>query len=184
MVQQRIDDPRNMVPDPKKQNITPRPPTNKVRVQVENRTGDLYFRTDDNGNSVVEICVQSYFASQDDPSRVGLNITTSDDSSEHENKAQPSLTPEQVQQIQESNRIIRSQTSGITQELLKLERKVKDIISDINRSSKQATEVQEKALALNKAVQYWPMFRVIVLILGGYFQVSAVLNYMKRRHIH
>lgn len=174
---------KSRAPDPKQQNIQPRPPTKKVRVQLEEKKGEFFFRTDDIPYSYVEICVQSYFASAGDPSRIGITVTSSEDSPQIEKDGMKDLSPEDIETIHKSNRVIRSQTSGITQELVRLEKKLRDIMRDINQSSRQTADHQEKSLKLSKAVRYWPIFRVCVLLVGGYFQVSHVLGYMKRHHI-
>ena len=183
VVVQRYPEPSRINPDPKMKNVQPRPPTKKVRVQLEEKRGQIFFRTNDVPESVVEVCVQSYFASAGDPSRVSLNITSSEDSVEIENEGKQELSPEEIDLIHKSNRVIRSQTSGITQELVRLEKKLHDIMRDINQSSRQVSDHREKSLKLSKAVRYWPIFRICVLLVGGYVQVSHVLGYMQRRHI-
>lgn len=183
LIQQRQDDYLRNLPNTGGEPNIPRPPTNKLRVQLEEREGVLEFPTASDGNSVVEICLQSYFATQEDPSRVGLNLTVAvpDDNSYEVKEAQ--MSEEQIALIQQSNRVVKSQTSGITQELLRLEKDVVNIRKDVGRSSRQAVDFQIKTEKLNNAVYYWPMFRIFVLLLAGYLQVSHVLSYMKKHHI-
>jgi hypothetical protein len=183
LIQQREDDYLRHLAEKRTEPNIPRPPTNKLRVQLDNREGVLEFPTASDGNSVVEICLQSYFATQEDPSRVGLNLTVvvPDDSAYEIKEAQ--MSEEQIALIQQSNRVIKSQTSGITQELLRLEKDVINIRKDVGRSSRQAVDFQIKSEKLNNAVYYWPIFRIFVLLLTGYLQVSHVLNYMKKHHI-
>jgi hypothetical protein len=174
---------KSVAPDPQKKNITPRPPTKKVRVQLEEERGEFFFRTSEMPTSVVEVCVQSYFASMMDPSRIGLNITSSDDSEEVEEEGIGSLSDEDFQIIKDSNRVIKEGTSVVTKDLVNLEKKLHNIMKDINHSAKQSADFQEKSLKLSKAVRYWPMFRISVLLIGGFFQVSHVIGYMKRHHV-
>ena len=184
VVVQRYPD-KFQVPDMQRKDIVPKPPTKKLREQIESRQGSIFFRTQDIPHSVVEVCVQSYFATPDDPSRIGLTLRTSEDDPDIDKEGSKvgGLTPEEIGTIQQSNRVIRSQTSGITQELVRLEKKLRDITRDINQSSRQTREHQQKSLALSQAVRNWPLFRALVLLLGGYLQVSHVLKFMARRHI-
>jgi hypothetical protein len=183
VVVQRYEERPKDLPDPQKKNITPRPPTKKVRVQLEEQRGEFFFRTSEMPSSVVEVCVQSYFASTTDPSRLALNIMSSDDSEKVEEEGIGSLSDEDVETIKASNRVIKEGTSTVTKELVNMEKKLHNVMKDINNSAKQSADFQEKSLKLSKAVRYWPMFRIAVLLIGGYFQVSHVIGYMQRHHV-
>lgn len=172
-------------PQPSSNQKSKRPPTKKIRVQLEQQQGEIFFRTAAYPTSAVEVCVQSYFASQTDPSRIGFNITSSEEtlSIEDEGTRARQLTEAEIKAISETNRILRDQSSGITQELAMLEQRIHTMMAGARDNSRVYADFQDQSLVLSKAVRYWPMLRTVVLLIGGYLQMSHVIGYMKRHHV-
>jgi len=81
------------------------------------------------------------------------------------------------------NKLVKTETSRISSELMRMHRRAKSIAGDAQFSKEREESFFHKSVSLNRAVRYWPMFRLLVLMVGGYLQVSHVVQYMKRRHI-
>jgi hypothetical protein len=162
-----------------------RPSLARERLQLEEMTGVMFFRTPD-WVGYLEICVQCFDATYQTPSRISLNITSSEDSLrlyEAISKSN-SMSEELRKRLKQSQQVLKTETSGITRELGKLDSLVASIFKQSQVSAGRNVEFQENSLKLNKAVRYWPMFRIVILMIGGYLQVSFVLDYMKRKHIY
>ena len=64
-----------------------------------------------------------------------------------------------------------------------MENMVKDVYRKIHISQQINIEFQAKSVQLNHAVRYWPIFRIVILLVAGGLQVHSVIGYMKRHHI-
>jgi hypothetical protein len=80
--------------------------------------------------------------------------------------------------------IIETQTSRISGELMRMQRRADSIAGDADFSKEREAKFHDKSVALNKAVRFWPMFRMFILGVGGYLQVTSVISYMKSKHIY
>lgn len=154
----------------------------KERVAIEQQKGEIYFQTyDDPGSdTIVEVCVQSYLATRDDPSRIAINIVNSQ---EDTNVLRQSLSPENQKIVAESQRILQDHSSGITRELAKMEHLLETTLREMTRSDKQRAKFETKGERLNRAVRNWPLFRTTVLVVGGFWQMNHVIRYMKKHRI-
>lgn len=161
--------------------------TGRLREQLETRRGSLEFLTG-KLDGRLEICVQSLAARTLGASRIQLNIATSHTETE-EDKAESLQWQEeekaQMEADKRKNRTAVVQNGGrISSELHQLTRRIRELEDNAEHAKNQETEFQNKSVKLNKSVKYWPMFRMIVLIVGGYMQVGHVVKYMKSKHIY
>lgn len=183
VTQRHVEPLHHDIVDPLKLN-KPRPAANKIREVIEKRTGSFYFVTNAEMDTIVEVCIQSYLASKKDPTRVGLDIQTSEEIETIEDEGREALSAEEYATIQTHNRVLRDQSSGISKEMAKLERKIGNIMRDSKLTTRTAARHKDQSIKLHRAIRNWPMFRTAVLMLGGFLQVRHVLNYMKKRHIY
>jgi hypothetical protein len=153
----------------------------KVREQIENPEGSFTYKSGDLEGSL-EVCIQSYTATAESPSRVAFDVkplVETDDLEkilEHERNLLN-------KKVETENEIVKEETSRITTELMRMHRRAQGIAADAQYDKKREEEFRKKSITLNRAVRYWPMFRMFVLLLSGYLQISHVVDYMKRRHI-
>jgi len=68
-------------------------------------------------------------------------------------------------------------------ELSTFEGRAKDLLKNSEFSKEQEVKFHNKSVKLNNAVKYWPIFRILVLVVAGYVQATHVITYMKRKHI-
>lgn len=152
--------------------------TQKIQHQVEDTEGELVFETG-KIDGHVEICIQSLSATAASPSRVALNITVQASADENAMVDQPENEPPMVLDPTE---MYQQHTSHITGEMTRLHNRIREIVSNAEYSRDVEVGFHQQSVSLNKAVRYWPAFRVLILIVAGYMQVSYVLGYLKSRH--
>lgn len=183
-VTHREEDTFDMIDNDRPKSKARRPSVTRERIMLEQKVGQMYFRTSD-AEGPVEICVQSYVASPQEPTRIGLNITSSEETYQlfqsvvnKDTQGKPEVESSDVGEMLEV------ETSGIQRELDRLESLVNTVFKKIQASSKRDQEFKDNVISLNKAVRYWPMFRIFVVIVAGMLQLSHVLHYLKRKHIY
>lgn len=154
----------------------------KKREQLETREGSFEYDTG-NLEGSLEICIQSYTATAENPSRVAFSILPQSEEVEIEKllQAERKLMNER---LEVENKIVKEETSRITAELVRMQRRAKTIAGDAQFSKKREEEFHAQSVSLNKAVKYWPMVRMTALLVGGYLQVTHVISFMKSRHIY
>jgi emp24/gp25L/p24 family/GOLD len=155
----------------------------KHREQLEVQQGDFIYDTADLDGGNLEICIQSYTASMESPSRVALSVSAQ---AAADDDVMQQLEQDRVvlnRKLESENRLLKEETSRITAELVRMQRRAKSIAGDAQFSKKREETFHNQSLSLNKAVKIWPIVRMIVVMIGGYLQVSHVIAYMKSRHI-
>jgi hypothetical protein len=152
--------------------------TQKIQHQIEDVEGELEFQTG-KIDGHVEICVQSLSATKASPSRVALNITAMAAADEYAMVDQPENEPPMVL---DPTAMYQLHTSHITGEMTRLHNRIREIVSNAEYSRDVEVGFHQQSVSLNKAVRYWPAFRILILIVAGYMQVSYVLTYLKSRH--
>lgn len=153
----------------------------KVREQIEKPEGSFTYKSGDLEGSL-EVCIQSYTATAESPSRVALDVKSLVESNDLENLLQRERDLVN-KKVESENAIVKEETSRITTELLRMHRRAQGIAADAQYDKKREEDFRKKSITLNRAVRYWPMFRMFVLLVSGYLQISHVVDYMKRRHI-
>ncbi|KAL7575806.1 hypothetical protein ACA910_003131 [Epithemia clementina (nom. ined.)] len=156
----------------------------KIRLQIENEKGDIHFYT---GNSagILEICQQSYKATPATPRRLALNITQRAATAQEQlkNTAITDQEEEKIPDKDQTNAILNVETSRISLELGRMEEKLKELVSHSEHSMDMEQDFHKKQVRLNRAVRYWPMFRMAVVIVAGIVQTIWAVNHMRSRHI-
>lgn len=152
--------------------------TQKLTHQIENVEGTLVFETG-GIDGHVEICVQSLSASRVNPARIALNITARAAVDEMAVVDQPQNEPPLVL---DPSQMLSYYTSGITEEMTRLHTRMREVVANAEYSRDVEVGFHQQSVELNKAVFYWPAFRILILIVAGVVQVTSVLNYMKSRH--
>jgi len=158
--------------------------TGKLRQLVETETGTLNFYTG-NTAGVLEICIQSYKATPSKPRRVGLSIQQRSATLQEQKQNAPiQKEQEKIPDNVQSDSTLAVETSHISIELEKMEQKITELVSNSARSKDIEQDFHSKSIYLNKAVRFWPIFRIVVVILAGVVQAHLVVSYMKSRHIY
>lgn len=158
--------------------------TRKLRKIVDTEQGTLDFYTG-NTAGLLEICVQSYKATPSKPRRIGLSIKQRAATVQERTQNAPiAKEQENIPDNVLTNSILTVETSYISVELENMDQKLVELASQSARSKDMEHEFHSKSIHLNKAVQYWPIFRIVVVVFAGLVQAHLVVSYMKSKHIY
>lgn len=168
--------------------------TKKSRLPIDREKGTLHFYTG-NTAGVLEICQQAFKATPEQPRRIALNITKRLATVQEQLKNTPILaqtdsdttsaaTEEIVPKEHQVSAILTVESSRISLEL----QRMKDLATDLSLHADHSKKIQQdhhrSSVRLHNAVHYWPIFRILVVIVAGFLQVKLVVDYMKSRHIY
>jgi hypothetical protein len=156
----------------------------KIRQPLESESGQIGYYTGHLLGGTIEVCVQSYTATVEMPSRVSLDIHELDDSKAVDEELAEKRRALTKEQVEAENKLVKEETSRITSELMRMHRRAKSVGGDARYSKDREEAFHNLSVSLNKAVRYWPLFRMAVLLVGGYLQVTHVVSFMKSRHIY
>jgi hypothetical protein len=156
--------------------------TQKIRHQVQERRGVVEFKTG-SSDGLVDICIQCYMATYRSPSRIELNITSISTFDDEMSQYLGDLTAARDAELREA-RLIAMQSSVISNELLGMTRKMRDVRSNADEAQEREVGFHNISISLNRAVRYWPMIRIAILLIAGYLQVSHVVRFMRSKHIY
>lgn len=147
----------------------------RIRQQIETKQGTFDFVTSAS-EGPLDVCIQVYSATRQQPARVALQVTTK--------RAVSAVAPSDASSpFNNDVDRLNAHSSLITEDMKRMGLRLKEIGSNANYAKEREKEFHGKSVDLNKAVKYWPMFRVLVLVLSAYIQVNHVVTYMKSRRI-
>jgi hypothetical protein len=158
----------------------------KVSEQLTSLTGTITFDSRD-AEGVVDVCVQSMSSSAAFPYRYSLQISThatesfNNSSKKKQNRRVSSSSSSSISQ--NPVEALQGHASMIQQDLSRMEYKLHELLNQADHERERQVAFHHKSIALNTAVRYWPIFRIVILCIAGYLQVSHVLRYMRSRHI-
>jgi hypothetical protein len=160
--------------------------TRKLREDLTETDGKLVFLTGSQDGHV-EICAQAYTATKAAPRRMGWRITTLP-ASEYEEQ-QKNLKTKTQKEVELPKKIademlLKVETSRITTELERFTKRIQDIGNGASQSKDRESAFHLVSVKLSRAIRRWPIFRICILLIAGYLQVSHVVKYMKSRHIY
>jgi emp24/gp25L/p24 family/GOLD len=154
----------------------------KQREQLDEMEGSFKYETGDL-QGTLEICVQSYTATAENPSRVAFSIQVEPDLVAIARQLAMERNAFE-EKLEVENKLVKDETSRVTAELVRMHRRAKTIAGDAQFSKQREEVFHSQSIGLNHAVMYWPIARIVVLLVGGYLQVTHVISYMKSRHIY
>ena len=160
--------------------------TRKLREDISVEKGRVEFFTGDR-DGFVEICIQSYLASKQEPRRVGMSVTkmsTAEFEQQKEAAKESVKGSVQVPGDVQTEMLVKVETSRITTELERFTKRLKDISNGAAASKDREADFHETSIKLNRGVRQYPIFRIGVLLIAGYMQASHVVRYMKNHHIY
>lgn len=157
----------------------------KKRIQLESKEGSYEYDSA-NFEGTVEICIQSYTASAENPSKVGFSVEPQSEKDEIEKliAAERKLTSGKLEKLEAEQKVVAEETSRITYELARMQRRAKSIAVDAHFSKQREETFHYQSISLSRAVRNWPIARIVVLCLAGYMQLTHVVKFMKSRHIY
>eukprot|EP00545_Synedropsis_sp_CCMP1620_P003172 CAMPEP_0119013742 /NCGR_PEP_ID=MMETSP1176-20130426/8881_1 /TAXON_ID=265551 /ORGANISM="Synedropsis recta cf, Strain CCMP1620" /LENGTH=264 /DNA_ID=CAMNT_0006966855 /DNA_START=50 /DNA_END=847 /DNA_ORIENTATION=- len=147
--------------------------TVRSRNVITDPSGMLFFTTAPEDDGVLEMCVQSLKATETDPVRFSLKVEMSP------------YVPEAVKEEKKSqnSQVVDGHVSRMQTDIKGLERKLEMIMNTVEWTKEQEIKVHDRAISMNRASQYWPMFHILVLIITGYTQASHIAKFFRRHHI-
>lgn len=166
---------------------TNRSGTRKLRTDITEKHGQLEFYTGER-DGFVELCVQAYMATRATPRRIALRIQKHY-TEEHERREAAAEKKAQADAVKvpdsmQTDMLVKVETSRITTELERLAVRARDCGTVSRTAQKRDEEFHLTSMKLHRAVRWYPIFRVAILIVAGYLQASHVVRYMKNRHIY
>jgi hypothetical protein len=174
----------------KKNNIPESEIPIKYRHPLEEKHGTFSYYTGALNGGSLEICIQSYTASTEHPSRVALRIENRNEQIEMELALQQERQmqlEERQQMLQEQQmreqKILLGESSRISAELIRLYRRAKGLNEDMDYTKETESRFFTISTSLNRTVRNWYLVRVLVLIIAGYLQASYIMKYMKARNM-
>ena len=174
----------------KKKNIPESEIPIKYRHPLEQRNGTFTYYTGALQGGSLEICIQSYTANVEHPSRVALRIENMSDQIEMalalETERQLRLDQQQQVQTEQQMReqkLLSGESSRITAELMRLYRRAKGLNEDVEYTKESESRFFTTSISLNNTVRNWYLVRILVLIITGYLQASYIMKYMKARNM-
>lgn len=174
----------------KKKNIPESEIPIKYRHPLEQRNGTFSYYTGALNGGSLEICLQSYTANVEHPSRIALRIEDTADQVEIEMALQKErlLLVQQQQQVQKEQqdreqKLLAGESSRISAELMRLYRRAKGLNEDVEYTKESESRFFTTSILLNHAVRNWYIVRIMVLIISGYLQASYIMKYMKSRNM-
>ena len=172
----------------KKKNIPESEIPIKYRHPLEQRKGTFTYYTGALNGGSLEICIQSYTANVENPSRVAIRIENMSDQMEIESALQRErqMLLEQQQQVLEEQqlkeqRLVVGESSRISAELMRLYRRARGLNEDAEYTKESEAQFFTNTRSLNKAIRNWYLVRFFVLIITGYLQASYIMKHMKSR---
>jgi hypothetical protein len=160
--------------------------TRKLREDLTEADGKLVFLTGSQ-DGYVEVCMQAYTATKAAPRRMGLRITTlpAAEYEQQQMKEKAKAQKEVVLPKEIANEmLLKVETSRITTELERFTKRIQDIGNGASQSKDRESSFHQVSVKLSRAIRRWPIFRICILLIAGYMQVSHVVKYMKSRHIY
>ena len=160
--------------------------TRKLREDLDVTAGRLEFLTGDR-DGFVEICVQAYAATKAEPRRFGMKLTTMSQGAyelEKQTKVEMEHRKVQIPMRQETEMLLKVETSRITTELDRFAKRIQEIASNSAAAKDRQASFYQTSISLSRAVRRYPIFRICILLVAGYMQASHVVKYMRSRHIY
>jgi hypothetical protein len=159
--------------------------TGRIREELTERQGTIEFLTGDT-DGPVDICVQSISAYASSPSRFMLNVTIE----QSMDVEQQEVMDKQEVRDKQNDGVDRLETSEVKAHMSRLERdlqtltnRVSTILSNADGNKDQEAVFHDQSVSMNRAATYWPIIRLIVLLVTGFTQMNHIVRYMKTHHI-
>jgi emp24/gp25L/p24 family/GOLD len=153
----------------------------KHREPLERRQGSFDYYTGALHDGTLEVCIQSYTANVEHPSRIAFRLQVK--TNVHDVEA--ILEQERqvlAEQMHVEHRMVMGETSRITAELVRLHRRARGLMENAEQTKQSEMEFHHVSDQLNLMVKCWYLFRVLLLVVGGYIQASYIIKHMKSRH--
>lgn len=132
--------------------------TRKLRQRIREPKGWMEFFTG-SFDGLVSVCIYAATATPESPSRFSLNMTRSATRPENDNDL--------------------VSASPIANEIRNMELLLQELYSMADSNRERTVGYNRLTVALNEAVQYWPMMKIVILMIAGVVQVHYILERMK-----
>jgi len=141
--------------------------TEYLSESVQQQRGTLKFLSSPSEPGIVEICLQSQPAGTGEKAiRFSLDISIKE-------YVDPDLAKKEIGK----------HVSKMEQELRALQTKVKYLIQRGNQDKEEEVGFHDKTITVNKAMRFWPMFHIFVLILVSVFQVNHIIKFFQKKNM-
>jgi hypothetical protein len=153
--------------------------TGRMREELTERQGTMDFSTGDT-DGTVDICVQSISATMSSPSRFMLNVTVEQTMDKEQQEAMDKLNSG-VDPLETNE--VKAQMSRLERDMQTLSNRVHTILSNADFNKDQEAAFHDQSVAMNRAATYWPIIRLVVLLVTGFTQANNIVRFMRSHHI-
>ena len=139
------------------------------------KEGSLLFQTAEE-DGIVNVCIHSIGASVDKPMRIYVNVVVDED------LATDSYEPDKESMMKQAGEV-KETMSRLERDFQSLTNRVRTISNSADYNKEQEVEFHEHSVAMNRAASYWPIIRLVFLIVTGLAQVNHIIGFMKAHRI-
>ncbi|CAJ1942474.1 unnamed protein product [Cylindrotheca closterium] len=139
------------------------------------KEGSLLFQTSE-GDGIVNVCIHALGASIDKPMRIYINVVVDED------KATDSYEPDKEAMMKQAGEVKETMTR-LERDFQSLTNRVRTISNSADYNKEQEVEFHDHSVSMNRAASYWPIIRLVFLIITGIAQANHIIGFMKAHRI-
>jgi len=138
---------------------------------IQEKEGSVKHKFEVDGEAT--ICIRASTASGKNPIRFGLQIT----------KADTGDLPYKSKRSQDSKDAVSSNLSRMEVEMRRIQAGMKTILAEADFSKDRDALFHKQTLGMHSATMFWPIVRVLVLLMTGFTQASHIVSFFQSRRI-
>ena len=138
---------------------------------LEEKEGTVTHKFEVDGEA--NICIRAGMASGKNPMRFGLQIT----------KAEAAELPYRSKRSADSKDTVSSNLSRMEVEMRRIQAGMKNILAEADFSKERDALFHKQTLDMHSATMFWPIVRVLVLLMTGFTQAGHIVRFFQSRRI-
>jgi len=130
---------------------------------IDKPSSKIMYETETDGP--VQVCIRSQGATTHNPVRMSIVIETGPDAAHY-------LHEEQEHHL-----------SKVQMRFLTLQDSLHAILKEADVAKQRETEFHNQSISMHAASRWWPIVQIMVLLITGFTQVSAMVNFFKSKRL-
>jgi hypothetical protein len=130
---------------------------------LEQASSKIMYMTETDGP--VQACIRAQGASAKSPVRISIVVETGHDAAHY-------LHEEQEHHL-----------SKVQLQFLRLQDSLGNILKEADSAKERETEFHNQSVSMHAATRWWPMVQIMVLLITGFTQASAMVNFFKSKRL-
>eukprot|EP00525_Craspedostauros_australis_P005846 CAMPEP_0198133374 /NCGR_PEP_ID=MMETSP1442-20131203/59532_1 /TAXON_ID= /ORGANISM="Craspedostauros australis, Strain CCMP3328" /LENGTH=307 /DNA_ID=CAMNT_0043794491 /DNA_START=653 /DNA_END=1576 /DNA_ORIENTATION=- len=133
----------------------------------------------------IDVCIQSFSATEEEPSRVGLYVVLKDEVEKLglDDDSQQATDGGKETDPALQHTVVKKEMTRLERDIGTLSNRVQTLTSGAEFNKQYEISFFEKSMAMNKASTYWPIIQLTVLVVAGVAQANHIVRYMKTKRI-